>query len=690
MQKEILTIILLLVIYIFQVNAQDKQFDSENYESEILESVAENTDNEIDATSLTEELQYYLQHPLDINTASQKDFEKLQFLTPFQINSIIEYRKEHGNFLSVYELNGVIGLPATIIKMMLPFVKVGEKIIMQNTKEGNAINQMLLVNSNRTIELQNGYANDPDSIKLKYPNKYYPGNPYRIRTKYRFEQGESFKAGFSAEKDPGETWFSGSNKTFDFLSGFIQMQNKYQVKNLILGDYYANFGQGLVLWNGFAPGMTAYTINIKRQTEGFNRYSSFNENQYFQGIASTVCLNHFYISAFFNKHHIDANVVARDSTGRVLEISSLQNTGSHALPNEISDEDALGEKTFGGNLSFEKDKYKIGVTLININYDANFQKSLEPYKLYAFSGNNLICGSFNYLIRFRKIELFGEEARNSMHGNAFSNGMAFQLIPELSLALLYRYFEPQYFSPYANAFAQNSQPSNENGLYAGIEFVPIDKIKINAYADFFNYPFFKYRISEPSSGTNYFFEITYEPSDNISLSSRYSALQKQEDGNTIEPNPPALENVSLQKVRFHAVYKISTSVELRNRLELVYYNKHNSPKQNGYLLFQDIIWKPEKIRLSLVARYAIFETGGYESRIYSYESDVLYSYSIPAYSGKGARAYLMLHYHPFKQTDIWLRYGTTIYSDREIISSGPTEIDGNRKSDAGVQVITRF
>jgi hypothetical protein len=277
-----------------------------------------------------------------------------------------------------------------------------------------------------------------------------------------------------------------------------------------------------------------------------------------------------------------------------------------------------------------------------------------------------------------------------MQGNAIINGISAQPVSGFSVSILHRYFEPNYFAPYAKAFAQNASPTNENGLYTGIEFVSIQKIKISAYADFFKYPFPRYGISSPSSGSNYFAETTYDPSENSSISVRYSCLQKQEDRKTIAPAPPALANTVLQKGRFSVSYKLSQFIELRNRVELVKYNKEAAANQTGYLIFQDFVWRPEKTTFSLVARYGVFQTDGYESSIYAYENDLLYSYSISALSGKGSRAYLLLRYHPKKYIDLSIRYSVVIYSDKQTIGTGPQTIDGNRKSDFSVQAIMRF
>ena len=85
-------------------------------------------------------------------------------------------------------------------------------------------------------------------------------------------------------------------------------------------------------------------------------------------------------------------------------------------------------------------------------------------------------------------------------------------------------------------------------------------------------------------------------------------------------------------------------------------------------------------------RYALFDTDSYNSRIYAYESDILYAFSIPAYYSKGSRLYFNLKYTLRDFLDIWLRYSQTYYSDLDVISSGLNQINGNAKSEIKVQV----
>jgi hypothetical protein len=89
-------------------------------------------------------------------------------------------------------------------------------------------------------------------------------------------------------------------------------------------------------------------------------------------------------------------------------------------------------------------------------------------------------------------------------------------------------------------------------------------------------------------------------------------------------------------------------------------------------------------------RYALFDTDSYDSRLYSFESNALYVFSVPAYFYQGSRAYIMVRYTFLRKFDLWVRYGNFIYSNRTSLSSGPEEITGNRKSDVTVQLRMTF
>jgi hypothetical protein len=78
-------------------------------------------------------------------------------------------------------------------------------------------------------------------------------------------------------------------------------------------------------------------------------------------------------------------------------------------------------------------------------------------------------------------------------------------------------------------------------------------------------------------------------------------------------------------------YKIDDRFSLRSRVELSFFGNKMTTLQNGFLIFVDLVYKPVLRAFSGNVRLSYFETDGYDSRIYAYENDVLYGYSIPVF-----------------------------------------------------------
>ena len=118
--------------------------------------------------------------------------------------------------------------------------------------------------------------------------------------------------------------------------------------------------------------------------------------------------------------------------------------------------------------------------------------------------------------------------------------------------------------------------------------------------------------------------------------------------------------------------------------------QEGTDRQEGIMLYHDVIYRPKSSPFDFSMRYVIFDTDGYDSRLYAFEQDVLYFYSIPALSGTGSRYYIVGRYTLKKGVDFWVKWSRWHYLDRDVISSGLDEIQGPIRSDIRMQLRLQF
>ncbi len=257
--------------------------------------------------------------------------------------------------------------------------------------------------------------------------------------------------------------------------------------------------------------------------------------------------------------------------------------------------------------------------------------------------------------------------------------------PRVDVSFVQRTIHKGYQSINGNAFTENTYPTNETGFYAGVTVRPAIGWRFDMYGDIYKFPWLKFLVDAPSSGKDYLAQVTYTPNRQVELYTRFRNETKQSNqpDNTTVTN--YLVSIPKQSWRIQVSYKVSTAIALRNRIELLWYNNKEPGKERGFLTFFDVIYKPMMKPLSGVLRLQYFETDSYNSRIYAYENDVLYSYSIPAFSDKGFRYYLTLNYDLTKKIALWLRWAQTIYNNKNMVGSGLDEIQANRRTELKLQ-----
>jgi hypothetical protein len=187
-----------------------------------------------------------------------------------------------------------------------------------------------------------------------------------------------------------------------------------------------------------------------------------------------------------------------------------------------------------------------------------------------------------------------------------------------------------------------------------------------------------------------FGQVTWKPDKKVEIYVRARHQQRQRNAEGVTEGVDPLVAVVQTNFRFNASYKVDQSVTLRTRVESVDYQRGDTPKEHGFLIYEDVIHRPMKSKWEFTGRVAIFSSDSYDARLYAFENDIPGTFSIPPYYGKGMRWYTMVRYSAARGVDLWLRYGAWIYNDQDRISSGLQETNGNRKSDLKLEVRVRF
>lgn len=646
-----------------------------------LENLAEVTESDIEDDSYLQQIEYLKKDPLDINKVRKDELQVFPFLTDLQIDNFIRYRSLLGAFISVYELQSIPTWDVQTIYKILPFVRLGNDLKKEGIRKMFAEGeQQVLLRGSRVLEKAKGFDQSSTNPFLGDRNHWL--------LRYRYQYKNLLQYGTTADKDAGEPFFkNGSKRGFDFYSAHLFARNLGVVKSLAIGDFTVNLGQGLIHWQSLAFKKSAEVMAIKRQSAVLRPYSSAGEFYFSRGAGITLEKGRVQTTLFASYSNVSANLAFDTIQGEVF--SSFLSFGLHRNASEIKDRNSITQTSVGGNVAYHHPLFKIGLNAIQHHFSKPFQKQDKAYNLYAWTGNTWSNASIDYSTTIKNIHFFGEAALDKRGGKALVNGAMISLDPKLDLSILHRHIDEQYQSVSGNAFTENILPSNENGLYLGIVLKPLTSFRVNAYADLYRFPWLKYRVDAPSEGKDFLLQATYQPNKQVEVYTRYRSEHKQindSENNFTTNNVIAKPR---QNWRVHFSYQFSPKFIFRNRVDIVWYDARGRNKEQGYLIFAEGHYKPSS-SLSMNARLQYFETEGYNSRIYAYENDVLYSFSVPAFSGKGLRYYFNLNHDLNKKCAVWFRWAQTILQDQTTIGSAISEIDGNKKSEIKLQLLFRL
>ena len=641
---------------------------------------------------LIEQLTDLAHQPLNLNTASAGELAELPFVTPLIAQRIIAHRAQEGPFETWTDVLQIPGLSPDLWTQLRPYVRIapvepGSDGWSRRALTGNLSGQFIQ-RVTRRLDLGRGYANDTTRTT-------YLGSPERIYTRLTVDANDRIQANLTLDKDPGEAFRwdpSAASYGYDHVAGHVALHTLGPIEKLVLGDFTANFGQGVTLWQGFSFGKSRNPVRtLIRNGGGIRAFGSTEENRFFRGAAVTVRPHQsLAISGLASRRRLDARLTTlpsdtlAESTTRTI---SLAESGLHRTPTELSQKDAAEEETVGGNVSFTTGSLSLGAVGYWTRFAPERMRSPRPDDRFNLTGSSAHALGLYGTTVWQSVQVFGEATRTSSGIWGGIGGLHIDAAPWAEAIILARHYPPEFVSPHGSAFGERSGATqNERGTYAGLRLRVRSDLSIAAYVDQYRFPWLRFGVARPTAGYEGRFIAEHEPYDWLSYYVQFHTETKEQaaESRSGQRVVEAVQPETRQSLRVHGEFAFSEKLRFRARVETVRF-KTPSDVQRGVMLYQGVRWAPSP-RLQLDGRIALFETDGFGARIYAYEHDLLYAFSIPVFSGRGQRSYLKLKYRPHRALTLEVKYAVSRFQDVDTVGSGLEEITGNRRRDVRAQL----
>jgi len=333
----------------------------------------------------------------------------------------------------------------------------------------------------------------------------------------------------------------------------------------------------------------------------------------------------------------------------------------------VQKKNVVADQTYGINLTYNLSNVRIGFTWAEDKFSIPMiPEKDDPKEVFDFTGDNNSIYSIYYNSLIKKILLYGEISVNNSFRHAIVQGFSFRPSDRLGLNFLFRDYEAGYESFHGRGPGIRSETGNEKGILGNFSFEAAKHLFITGGVDIHSFPWLQYRCSAPARGIRKELVARFFPGDKLKIEAWYNYRLSMNDAANNKMIPEQNELVT-RSIRGSVRYSANENLTLGTRLD---YKITDPSTGTGILLLNEIIYSVRPLPVTLWIRYCIYNTDSWDSRIYTYENDLLYSFSIPALSGKGSRSYIMIKWEINDSAEIRLKYiASSLHESRYAIKT---------------------
>lgn len=647
----------------------------------------EAVENEVDLHQHFWEL---YQQPLDLNQASPEELKNLGILSDRQQDAFFRHLAKNGPLVSIYELQAIPDWDLETIKLLLPFVHVEalKDIAHSRTSWPSGLgpkNSYWLTRYERTLETKQGYM---PNKKHQVP---YVGSPDAWMTRLRIQHPPGWDVGFSGKKGAGEAFaWDPATQRYGLAPYRFHclVKDRQWLKALVIGDYAVGYGQGLVLNTGMSMNRSSETVKVIRtKNVGIRPHQSLSQAA-FRGIATTWQWPHWELTAYYSNIGLEGKVEQNVAQGGAF-VRSVQRGGSYRTDNELTKKGQVREQVIGGTCVYKGPirGAVLGANALYQHYSLPlYPKAQKDRNPMAFQGQDHANGSLFYQYLWQNFHFFGEGSLAKSGGKAAVTGVVASLSQYIDATILWRHYDQNFHGPFGQGFKENTgDKGNERGLYLGIRISPVQHFHLDAYYDYFYFPWF---YGKPVAGHSWLAKATYQPIRTGLVYFQFKTTSKERRVPKVLKAAVPTAVGTQQRYKFVGKYSLSKVLNFHSAVQWSSYQLLGATTW-GWAVVQDATYKLR--RLQLRGRVAWFKAQDFENRLVFYEPNVLYNgFNFPAYYGQGMRYCLLVCYQPISMLRLELKYALTWYKKGSKIASGLEALSGNVKNDVQIQAVLRF
>jgi hypothetical protein len=222
-------------------------------------------------------------HPVAINLSSRVKLLSSGLFSPYQAASLLDYRKTHGDILSIAELSMVDGFGAEYAGALAPFVSFASPSLPgQGAGDSVEVRQTVLARTSVKVVPDQLAGSSQGNASVSY------GVKYRLDAGELAEFSLAAKSAYSdASCFPPSSWTSS-----------MAFFGRRRVGKVIAGDFNARFGQGLALWSGLSMSGFSGSASFCRRPTGLSPAWSYSGTGSHRGVAADFIQGRFVLSTF--------------------------------------------------------------------------------------------------------------------------------------------------------------------------------------------------------------------------------------------------------------------------------------------------------------------------------------------------------------------------------------------------------